>query len=178
MVIGVFDALLLFLAGDGAKSGYDIRRLFQATPLGIFSDSPGAVYPALARLEHRGLLRSSVEKQGRRRRTYGRTAAGEKALRAWIAEPIDRELLARRPQEFDLRFVITGEFVSWAEAQRFAARCEKLYAADLQRIKEYRDGPGRTMGRTSLAAIELGMRSIRTRLAWCRDVMSNRVVVK
>lgn len=146
--------------------------------MAVYSDSPGAVYPALARLQRRGFLRSSVEKRGRRRRGYQRTLAGEEALRAWIAKPNERDVLTKRTPELDMRFVITGEFISWAEARRFAARCEKLYAADLKRVEAYRDGPGRDMGRAPLAAVELGVRTIRTRLAWCRDVVAGRVVQK
>ena len=38
-------------------SGYDLRKIFTTTAMGSFSDSPGAIYPALARLEANGLVR-------------------------------------------------------------------------------------------------------------------------
>jgi DNA-binding PadR family transcriptional regulator len=174
MILSTLDALLLFLAGHKGMSGYDIRRLFQATPLGVYSDSPGAIYPALARLERRKLLSSSAEKSGRRRRAFQRTTAGETALRAWIAAPLERDVLTRRAEELDIRFVITGEFMSWSEAKQFAARCAHLYAADIERLEHSRAEHAGEMGRASLAALELGVRNFKTRLKWCRDVVTEK----
>src|SRR5438477_4122462 len=99
MELNTLSALLLFLAER--KSGYDIRLLFKATPLGVFSDSPGAIYPALARLESRGLLTGRSEAGGRRRRAYARTPAGDAALDSWLHAPVDPEIVARRPHELE-----------------------------------------------------------------------------
>ena len=114
MLIGTLDALLVFLAGRKGRSGYDIRQLFQSTPLGQFSDSPGSIYPSLARLEARGLLKSAVAEGGRRRRSYRHTPAGEKALRAWLGAPIATDDVKRRPGEIELRFVMTAEAAGWS----------------------------------------------------------------
>jgi len=48
---------LLGLIGQEPRSGYDLRKFFSSTPMISFSDSPGAIYPALRRLEQRGLVR-------------------------------------------------------------------------------------------------------------------------
>lgn len=37
-------------------SGYDLRKVFAETALGSYSSSPGAICPALARLEKQGLV--------------------------------------------------------------------------------------------------------------------------
>ena len=73
----VLQYLLLFLVAQAPFTGYDIRHMFQSSPVGRFSDSPGAIYPALARLEERGWATSRVERGGRRRRTYSATATGK-----------------------------------------------------------------------------------------------------
>src|SRR5450432_3482865 len=114
MKLTTLDALLLFLVSHQGQSGYDIRQVFQSTPLGLFSDSPGAIYPALARLEMRGWLSSTVDAGGRRRRVYERTVAGDAALRAWLALPIGA---MARPEEEDLRFVLLAETLGRAAAE-------------------------------------------------------------
>ena len=43
------------------SSGYDLRKVFSSTSMKTYSDSPGAIYPALRRLEHRGLVRGTIE---------------------------------------------------------------------------------------------------------------------
>ena len=45
---------LLGLLHAGPQSGYGLRRTFVTTPLAVFSDSPGAIYPALRRLARQG----------------------------------------------------------------------------------------------------------------------------
>ena len=51
---------LLGLLEERPRSGYDLRKVFAQTAMGTFSDSPGAIYPALGRLEKRGLVRGTV----------------------------------------------------------------------------------------------------------------------
>ena len=41
---------ILGLLKDRALSGYDVRQEFTSSPMGHYSDSPGAIYPALKRL--------------------------------------------------------------------------------------------------------------------------------
>ena len=109
MNVTTLDALLLFLVAHKGQSGYDVRQLMQGTPLGLFSDSPGAIYPALARLEQRGLLASAAEPQGRRKRIYERTDAGEAVLTAWLARPVEADDVQKRGEELTLRYVMTAE---------------------------------------------------------------------
>ena len=42
---------LLGLIHQQPLSGYDVKKIFASTPMAGFSDSPGAIYPALRRLE-------------------------------------------------------------------------------------------------------------------------------
>lgn len=173
MTLTLLDALLVFLAGHKGKSGYDIRQLFQATPLGVFSDSPGSIYPALARLQARGLLGSSSEPSGRRRRNFRRTAEGTKALTAWLAMPIDDEAKLKQG-EIELRFVMIEESLGWTKARQFLAAAEALYKAKLKELDAFMAGPGARMSRASRAAVELGMRTYRLRIQWCREMQERK----
>src|SRR5258707_12894153 len=69
---------LLGLIWQEPRSGYDLRKFFSSTPMISFSDSPGAIYPALHRLEQRGLVRGHGEGRPglRRRRSFQLTAPG------------------------------------------------------------------------------------------------------
>jgi DNA-binding PadR family transcriptional regulator len=172
MKLTTLDALLLFLVSHKGQSGYDVRQLFQATPIGLFSDSPGAIYPALARLEMRGLLCSTAEPAGRRRRVYERTAEGEAALRAWMQAPVDADTATRRPQDLDLRFVIVAEMAGRPAAEAFLAECLAIHEARHGALLAFQAGPAAHMGRASRDAMELGARLSRTRLEWLRELTS------
>ena len=55
---------LLGLVHAEPRSGYDLCKVFETTPMGHYSSSPGAIYPALKRLEGAGLVEGKVEKAG------------------------------------------------------------------------------------------------------------------
>ena len=135
MKLTTLDALLIFLVGHKSQSGYDIRQLFQSTPLGMFSDSPGSIYPSLARLEEHGLLAGSTESGGRRRRSYKRTAAGQKALAAWLEWPLERDPRKRRSGEVELRFVIMADALGAARTVKFLDEVDTAYSDQLREIE-------------------------------------------
>jgi DNA-binding PadR family transcriptional regulator len=158
---------LLFLAGDG-KSGYDIRLLFRATPLGLFSDSPGAIYPALARLEARDLLASRAETGGRRRRAFFRTPAGDVALDAWLDAPVDAETAARRPHELDLRYVLIAMRRGPAAGGTFLRAVAAAFDVRIAALEAFRAGHPE-IGAVSKEALGLGIRVFQARRDWCLE---------
>jgi PadR family transcriptional regulator, regulatory protein PadR len=80
-VKGHLDLLLLSVLEDGAGHGYALSERLRSRSAGAFDFPEGTIYPALHRLERRGLLRSRWEVvDGRRRRVYELTARGGEAL--------------------------------------------------------------------------------------------------
>ncbi|MEV0082236.1 MULTISPECIES: helix-turn-helix transcriptional regulator [Saccharopolyspora] len=87
-VRGHLDGLLLAVLEHGPLHGYAIITEVQQRSGGALELRTGTIYPALNRLERLGLLRSSWESIGeRRRRCYRLTDAGRgnltKARKAW-----------------------------------------------------------------------------------------------
>jgi DNA-binding PadR family transcriptional regulator len=79
---GHLDTMLLAALRDGPTHGYALVRLLEQRSEGVFVLGEGTVYPALRRLERAGLLQSGeTVVEGRTRRSYGLTRAGETALR-------------------------------------------------------------------------------------------------
>jgi PadR family transcriptional regulator AphA len=79
------------------ESGYGLKRLFSATPAGVYRPSPGALYPALRRLVARGLItvENDVNQPGHRpRKLYRVTDAGRAAHVDWLRRPIDQATVA------------------------------------------------------------------------------------
>ncbi|MBH5334585.1 PadR family transcriptional regulator [Streptomyces pactum] len=80
-VRGHLDGLLLAVLEAGPLHGYAIITAVQQRSGGVLDLRTGTIYPALNRLERLGLLRSSWESVGeRRRRAYELTDAGRRAL--------------------------------------------------------------------------------------------------
>jgi PadR family transcriptional regulator, regulatory protein PadR len=82
-VKGSLDLLLMGVLRRGPAHGYAIIASLRERSSGEFDLAEGTIYPALHRLEEAGVVTSSVELAGgRRRRTYELTAAGRKEFAA------------------------------------------------------------------------------------------------
>jgi PadR family transcriptional regulator, regulatory protein PadR len=78
---GHLDVLLLATLEEGPRHGYAIKEALRTGSGGRFDLPTGTIYPALHRLEQAGLIRGSWSKvDGRRRRTYQLTTAGQRKL--------------------------------------------------------------------------------------------------
>jgi PadR family transcriptional regulator, regulatory protein PadR len=81
---GTLDMLILKTLVRGAMHGYAITEFIQETSDDVLKVEEGALYPALHRLELRGLLAAEwgVSDNNRRAKYYRLTAAGKKQLAA------------------------------------------------------------------------------------------------
>jgi PadR family transcriptional regulator, regulatory protein AphA len=70
------------------RSGYEIKALVDNSTRFFWAASYGQIYPELQRLAKAGLIEGTdAPRDGRKRTVYKITAAGRKALRAWLREP-------------------------------------------------------------------------------------------
>ena len=81
---GTLDLIVLRLLRGGAQNGWEVTRAIQSVSRGILDVNYGSVYPALRRLEARGLVKGAwaASENNRRARYYELTAAGRKQLAA------------------------------------------------------------------------------------------------
>ena len=81
---GTLDLLILKAVSLGPHHGYGVLLRIKQISAGALEVEQGALYPALFRLEHQGLLDAEwgVSDNNRRAKFYKLTAAGKKRLRA------------------------------------------------------------------------------------------------
>jgi PadR family transcriptional regulator len=79
---GTLDMLILKTLNRGPLHGYAIVQFIHDASRDVLAVEEGALYPALHRLEVRGLLRSrwATSDNNRRAKFYALTAAGRRAL--------------------------------------------------------------------------------------------------
>lgn len=103
---GTLDLLILKAVSLGPLHGYGVLLRIQQITRGALLAEQGALYPALSRLEHQGLLESEwgTSDNNRRAKFYRLTIAGRKRFReetaSWnrLAGAIGAALSAK-PQE-------------------------------------------------------------------------------
>ena len=79
---GTLDLLILKVCGAGPVHGYAISQRLRARSEDVLQVQQGSLYPALHRLERKGLLKASwdVTDSGREAKFYQLTAAGRRRL--------------------------------------------------------------------------------------------------
>jgi len=156
--------VLGLVATGAADSGYAVRKLIQETPLIVYSDSPGSVYPAITRLERVGLLRGAATRDTRRRRALALTPAGKRALVAWLNAPIDVADLTSgdRAPELRLSFmsdVLPERLPGFLDEFTIASRAQTAAISDVERAMHDKLSPS---GRIALG-LGLAVLQCRTR---------------
>jgi len=79
---GTLDLIVLQLLRSEQTNGYDLTLRIQAVSSDVLQVNAGSLYPALYRLEERGLIRAAWEEtaNGRRAKVYSLTPSGRKQL--------------------------------------------------------------------------------------------------
>ena len=79
---GTLDLIVLQLLEAEPTNGYDLTLRIQAISRDVLKVNAGSLYPALYRLEQRGLLKASWAESdtGRNTKVYSVTTAGRKQL--------------------------------------------------------------------------------------------------
>jgi len=79
---GTLDLIVLQLLQMEPTNGYELSLRIQTVSKDVLNVNAGSLYPALYRLEERGLIRSqwAATEKGRRAKVYSLTAAGRRHL--------------------------------------------------------------------------------------------------
>jgi PadR family transcriptional regulator len=81
---GTLELLVLRILRSGDLNGWDIMQRIQVLSKEVLSVTPGSLYPALHRLEERGLIEAEwgTSENNRQAKFYRLTRAGRKQLEA------------------------------------------------------------------------------------------------
>ena len=151
-------------------SGYSVRKIFLTTAWKSFSSSPGAIYPALNRLEAAGLIKGSVEKGEtlRPRKIYALTKKGESTLKQYLAKPVTREDIIWRLNSIPLRFAFMGTHLEKERVLDFLTGLTTELNAYVDSLVAENKSLENEMPFCSQAAFRLGLENLRTHVRWAQ----------
>ena len=168
--LSTLSLAILGLISQRPLTGYDLRKIFATTPMGHFSSSPGAIYPALKRIEDAGWIRG-VTTAGRSRRqrvVYEITAHGRKVLREHLSQPVTEEDVIWHMDDLMMRFAFMDGVVGREKTLRFlrdfAARID-AHVADLRR---YFESARSILPACGKLAMENGIQGYEMNAQWAR----------
>jgi len=171
-----FEHVLLGMICATPSSGYDLKGRFATTPLGVYQPSSGALYPALRRLERKGLIRSEAAsapavRAARRRHVYEPTAPGRAAHAGWVCMPVEAATVSRDLGLHLMRFVMMEPLLPRAEVLQFVCSLRDALAAsvaDLERFVATSSFDNRHAG----LALDHGVAIHRASLEWAEQTIA------
>jgi len=124
---------LLGLLSLGPMSGYEMRGVMERATANFWTESYGQIYPALRSMVKDGL--ATVEEQskdGRAKKVYKLTAAGERRLRKWLG--VETKTQAHRNE-----LLLKVFFGDRAERGAIAAQVMKKREQCVEDLKRYEE---------------------------------------
>ena len=171
--ISTLSLAIMGLIAQQGQTGYDIRKTFATTPLGHFSSSPGAIYPALKRLEKNGWICGNVDdaKALRPRKIYEMTELGRDVLKRHLLQPVTRDDVMRRMDDLMLRFGVMDEIVGRAATLRFLHSFATELEAYVAHLHSFLAGAREFMPPCGRLAMESGIEGYQVNATWARRAL-------
>ncbi len=133
-----FEQILLGVVASEPRSGYGLKKVFSSSPSSVYQPSPGALYPALRRLEARGLLRAEKISNGRRaQRVYHVTDAGHAVHVEWLRQPVVPATVGADLGLHLMRFALMENHLPRAAVRAFLKDLENALDAFVTAMERY-----------------------------------------
>jgi DNA-binding PadR family transcriptional regulator len=165
-----FEHILLGLICLAPSSGYDLKRRFAASPLGVYQPSSGALYPALGRLARKGLVRARAVgdrggQQARPRHVHEPTELGVAVHMSWLRAPVRPGTVGRDLGLHLMRFVMMEHVLPTDQVTSFLRDLADALAAFTADLQQHAEATGQGSGHPRLA-LDHGLAVYRASLDW------------
>ena len=114
--------VLGLVAQSGEATPYDLKQIVAATIANFFDIPHSQIYAEPDRLARAGYLSERREQAGRRRKHYGVTAKGRRALEEWLAHPTADLYELRDPGLLQLAFGADAAALARVQLEAHEAR--------------------------------------------------------
>ena len=171
-----FEHILLGMICLAPASGYDLKRIFAVTPMGLYQPSSGALYPALRRLELKGLIQTQAPAEGRgqsarHRHVYEPTQTGRAAHMTWLRTPIEPATASRDLGLHLMRFVMMEHLLLPAEVLAFLRNLADELGAFTTQLEQYAAAADLDNSHARLA-LDHGLAVHRASLQWAERTLA------
>jgi DNA-binding PadR family transcriptional regulator len=166
-----FEQVLLGVIAGEPRSGYGLKKMFNASPASVYQPSPGALYPALRRLEGRGLLRAENKVSSGRRalRLYHVTQAGRAAYLHWLRQPVVPATVAADLGLHLMRFALMENQLPREAVLAFLDDLASALDSFVSGMEQYLASGAQASRRHAELALEHGIAVHRASLEWTRS---------
>lgn len=157
---------LIGLVQEEPRTGYALRKVFETTPMGTFSSSPGSIYPALKKLVQAGMIEQRLPEVGSKKR-FHITPDGEREMKSWLIAPVTTVEVANSVDVALLRFAFLQNVKSTVATRRFLKSFQSAVREQIDTLETYLSGPASvSLSRHGRLAVENGLLGYKAHLEW------------
>jgi DNA-binding PadR family transcriptional regulator len=172
-----FEHIVLGLICAAPSSGYDLKRIFATTPMGAYQPSSGTLYPALRRLEQRGLVQAQAPpgpegQSARHRRAYEPAPAGRAAHLSWLRAPVEPATISRDLGPHLMRFAMMEHLLPPDEVVTFLQGLADALTAAIAQLERYTAATAGLPDRHPRLALGHGMAIHLASLRWAEQALT------
>jgi DNA-binding PadR family transcriptional regulator len=169
-----FEQVLLGVVASEPRSGYGLKKMFSSSPASVYQPSPGALYPALRRLEERSLLHAEKQVSSGRRalRLYHLTEAGLAVHLEWLRKPVVPETVGADLGQHLMRFSLMENYLERAEVIAFLADLGDALDGFVRGMEQFLASRQGALRQHAVLALEHGIAIHRASLEWVRSAMA------
>ncbi len=171
----MLEYIIIGMVLDNSLTGYDIKKYIE-NGIGIFyKASFGTLYPALKRLEEKGLLNMTEQMQGnRQKKLYVATDVGKKTFYEWLSSPVDLNDMTENRLVKIYFFDKLPEDVRKIQLKEYEINninyLRKLFLIQ----KEYDNIPNKECYYFKLSTLYYGICIVKENIRWCRHLQENK----
>lgn len=166
------DYLIMGLLLSGDKSGYDIKKTIDLSPVPSISSSSGAIYPAIRRLEKDGILDKHLVMQGNRpnKQVLSLTQKGKDTFLEWLKRPVGLEefFMARDP--FSEKFLFFAN-LSDDEVKAHCLSQIRLLSAVIDSVKNFEQKYAAHIDRYASWNLKGTYLVLEVRIQWLKEII-------
>lgn len=163
---------ILGLLSARAQTGYEIARAFADTPMGTYSSSPGAIYPAIKRLKTAGFVESVRAGGESSKAAFAITKKGKRIFLDWLRAPVTRAAVARDMRDLMLRFAFMSGALPDAAIRRFLVDLKAELEAHVKSLDAYMRGVRAQMPPSAALALDAGIENYRAHARWAHKALA------
>lgn len=166
-------AIMGMLALAPKSSGYDIKKLMEASTQYFWKESYSSIYPVLAALIKEGLIvqHEDESKSERQKNVYELTAKGKKELKEWLNKPVEYEQFRN---ELLLKLFF-GEHASLTTARKHVQEFQQMLIAKDKMYQSIKEKLERSPKQAGLfywqMTLDFGLGQVKAALEWCETAL-------
>ena len=160
------DYAILGLLQGAPMTGYAVRKVFETSAMGLYSSSPGVIYPALKRLVKLELV---IKKKSEGKTPFEITEKGSLRFREWLISPLEAEDIQKRMHIVLLKFAFFNELRDIANGIYYLEDMIELLKETIDGMQSFKKQQLDHLPLFGRLAFENGLEVYKSHLKWAKS---------